>query len=287
MKTTTFHIIGMCCATEQSIIEARMRALPYVNHFAINLLAEKMTVEYSGGEQNIIQELQKIGFSARVQQTNDTRTWWQKNDVLLLTIFSACLAAIGFLVEQVFAHTLSQIFFLASILTGSWKILIKSMLSVERFTLDMNVLMTVATVGAIIIGEWEEASVVIILFALSLLLEQASIKRTRRAMDSLIRQSPTTARVRRNSKEETIAVEEIAIDEVLIILPGEIIHLDGIVIAGNSFVNQSAITGESVPSEKCVNEKVYAGTINQLGMLEIRVTDFYNDTMLSKILHRI
>ncbi|MEK7263777.1 MAG: cation-translocating P-type ATPase [Bacteroidota bacterium] len=288
MKTTTFHIIGMCCATEQSLIEAKIRELPYVKHIAINLLAEKLTVEFSGNDQSIIHELQKIGFGARVQQTKDTRTYWEKNETLILTCASLLLALSGFITASTAnVALLSKIIFLASIATGGFKVFIKAFHSLKQLHLEMNVLMAVATLGAITIGELEEASVVILLFSFSLFLEQTSLKRTRKAIDSLMKQSPTKANVLRNSIEENELVENIVKGEIIIVRPGEIIPLDGIVVSGNSFVNQSAITGESVPVDKKPLDKVYAGTINQNGSLDIQVTEWSTDTVLVKILHSI
>lgn len=142
--------------------------------------------------------------------------------------------------------------------------------------------MTIAVIGAIYLRQFEEAAVIVVLFALSDYLEEFGIKRSQTALQKLIDSTPKTALLK--DKEKEIPVENLKIGEIVIIKPGDTIPIDGIVKYGNSIVDESSITGESLPKNKFINDKVYAGTINGSGYLEIIVTKKAKDTTLSKII---
>lgn len=151
----------------------------------------------------------------------------------------------------------------------------------------METLMTVAIIGAFAIGEWSEGAVVVILFALSETLERYSMDKARNSIRSLIEIAPKEALIRRNGQEVAIPVKDIQIGDTMIIKPSQKIAMDGFVIKGYSAVNQSAITGESIPVEKQINDEVFAGTLNTEGLLEVEVTKRTEDTTLSKIIHLV
>lgn len=151
----------------------------------------------------------------------------------------------------------------------------------------MKTLMTVAIIGAAIIGEWAEGAVVVILFAISEALERYSMDQARQSIRSLMDIAPKEALVRRHGQEMLVPVEDVAIGDIMIVKPGQKIAMDGIVTNGNSIVNQAAITGESVPVVKTVNDEVFAGTLNEEGLLEVRITKLVEDTTISKIIELV
>ena len=151
----------------------------------------------------------------------------------------------------------------------------------------MKTLMTVAVIGGAIIGKWAEVSVVVILFAISEALERFSMDKARQSIRSLMDIAPKEALVRRKGQEMMIHVDDIAVGDIMIVKPGQKIAMDGMVVSGYSAVNQAAITGESVPVEKAVDDEVFAGTLNEEGLLEVEITKLVEDTTISKIIHLV
>lgn len=153
--------------------------------------------------------------------------------------------------------------------------------------LDIDFLMIAAALGAAAIGEWEEGALLLFLFTLSGALEEFAIERTRKAIESLANLRPDIARVRRNGEEQTIGVNQLTVGDVVLVRPGERLPVDGKVIKGNSSIDQSPITGESVPVHKAIDAQVFAGTINGSGALEITVDKLADESTLSKIIHLV
>lgn len=156
-----------------------------------------------------------------------------------------------------------------------------------RLDFDMRTLMTIAIFGATIIGEWAEAAVVVVLFAISEALERHSMDKARKSIKSLMEIAPNEATVYRNGKETVVPVEEVVIGDIMIVKPGQKVAMDGIVIKGSSSVNEAAITGESIPAAKQPGDEVFAGTLNEEGHLEVKVTKYVEDTTISKIIELV
>src|SRR5699024_7383792 len=137
--------------------------------------------------------------------------------------------------------------YLAAIAIGGFHLFIAGFKNLFRFYFDMKTLMTIAIIGAALIGEWVEGAVVVLLFALSEALESYSIDKARQSISSLIDIAPNKATIKRTNETIVLDVEDIKVDDVMIIKPGEKIAMDGEVISGQTSVNQAAITGESMP----------------------------------------
>jgi Cd2+/Zn2+-exporting ATPase len=182
----------------------------------------------------------------------------------------------------------ARILYALGILSGAWRVLPKASLAARRLRPDMNLLMMIAVLGAVAIGEWFEAATVSFLFAVSLALESWSVGRARRAVAALMTLAPPTARRRRtDGGEQEIPPSEVSVGDVFVVKPGERIPLDGRVVAGSSGVNQAPITGESLPVAKTTGDAVFAGSINGDGALDIECTRPAGDTTLAHIVRMV
>ncbi|MDQ0413754.1 Cd2+/Zn2+-exporting ATPase [Mesobacillus stamsii] len=210
------------------------------------------------------------------------KPFWQENANLLL---SGAMIIVASLYDE--KSVTAILLFLGAIFIGGYTLFKSGIKNLLRLDFDMRALMTVAIIGAAIIGEWSEGAVVVILFAISEVLERYSMDKARASIRSLMDIAPKEALVRRNGREFTIHVKEIEVGDIMIVKPGEKIAMDGDVTAGSSAVNQSAITGESVPAEKNVGNEVFAGSINGEGLMEVKVTKLVEDSTIAKIIHLV
>lgn len=203
--------------------------------------------------------------------------------------YSSLFMAFGFLSMFINGNDniVTALLFIASMLVGGLSLLKTGLHNLVRFEFDMRTLMTIAVIGGVIIGEWAEVAVVVILFALSEELERFSMDRARKSIQSLMDIAPNQAIVKRFGQETTVHVNDIVIGDMMIVKPGQKIAMDGVIVGGSSSINQAAITGESVPVEKSLDDEVFAGTLNEEGHLEVKVTKLVNDTTLAKIIHLV
>ncbi|UHH27066.1 heavy metal translocating P-type ATPase [Halobacterium noricense] len=184
-------------------------------------------------------------------------------------------------------NTASAAILILATIVGGYDIAKTAYHEVTNRTLGIKTLVTLAAIGAIIIGEYWEAAAVVFLFSLGSYLEGRTMRKTRTALQELLEMTPDTATVRRDGELQEVPAREVEEDEVVVVKPGGKIPVDGDVVDGESAVNQAPVTGESAPVHKADGDEVYAGTVNQEGALEIRTTGAGSDTTLERIIRRV
>ncbi|SEG66547.1 cation-translocating P-type ATPase [Paenibacillus sp. UNC499MF] len=202
-------------------------------------------------------------------------------------VISAVLFAIAFFTDgRVPAYVSIPLYLIIMALSG-YMTFVKGAKNLFRLKFNIDTLMTIALVGAIVIGEWKEATLVAILFGLNELLEGMGMEKARRSMETLLQVAPKEAVLLTDGQETVVPIASLKIGDLVQVRSGQKIPSDGIVEEGRSSVNEAAITGESLPVEKAPGEKVFGGSINNEGLLKIRIEKAYQDSSLAKILHLV
>ena len=294
-----YRVQGFTCANCAGKFEKNVKQLSGVEDAKVNFGASKIAVygnatieelEKAGAFENLKVTPEKSARQAPQEVKEDTKEdkvpFYKKHSTLL---YASLLIAFGYLSSYVNGeeNIVTTLLFLASMFIGGLSLFKVGLQNLLRFEFDMKTLMTVAVIGGAIIGEWAEVAIVVILFAISEALERFSMDRARQSIRSLMDIAPKEALVRRNGQEIMIHVDDIAVGDIMIVKPGQKIAMDGVVVSGYSAVNQAAITGESVPVEKTVDNEVFAGTLNEEGLLEVEITKLVEDTTISKIIHLV
>ncbi|MCP2618821.1 HAD-IC family P-type ATPase [Candidatus Aminicenantes bacterium AC-335-A11] len=292
ISSLRLYIEGMDCSEETKIIEKKLKNLQGIKDMKFYLVTQEIEIKYDSKllkPTEIINSINQTGMKASIKrQSKEELSFWERRKHLITTIIAGILTVTGIILSRLeISQNIVIPVFVTAIITGGFFIARKGIAALRTLSLDMNFLMTIAVIGAAFIGEWVEASVVVVLFSIAQLLENYSMDRARHAIRSLMELSPPKALVKRDGKEIELDVNLVKIGEIIVIKPGEKIPLDGKVIKGNSYVNQAPITGESMPIEKKKGDIVFAGTINQNGFLEVKVTHSAKDTTLARIIHMV
>jgi Zn2+/Cd2+-exporting ATPase len=287
-EVTQWMVGGVCCAMEEHVLRKSLDGWIGRDGYVFTLVTGILEVRTSVRDDEVVTRLRQAGFDARRRATVVPRESFVKNHSdALRTGVAALLAGGGMIADHAAIPGMGNALLLSAILLGGWKVGVKSGKAILLLTLDMNVLMTVAVLGALAIGRWEEGASVIVLFSVALMLESYSVARTRNAIQSLMALSPDQATVARNGQEVVVAAGAVVEGDHIVIRPGERIPLDGEVVEGQSEVNESPITGEAVPVTKGAGQRVFAGTINGHGAMVVRVTRVYENTTLARIVQSI
>lgn len=286
----TYRIQGLSCTNCAAKFENNVRDLEGVKEAKINFGASKISISGSA----TIEDIEKAGafdnLKIRTEQEQVTEKepiWKQKENIKV--VLSAILLFISWMLERQYGEgtLLPVLGYAAAILIGGYSLFLNGLKNLIRLRFDMHTLMTVAIMGAAILGEWGEGATVVILFAISEALEKYSMDKARNSIESLMNIAPKEALVRRGHHEIMMAVDAIEVGDTMIVKPGQKLAMDGRIIKGASTLNQAAITGESEPLFKTVEEEVYAGTLNGEGLLEVEVTKRVEDTTIAKIIHLV
>ena len=292
---TSIRIMQMDCPTEEALIRNKLGGMSTVVGMEFNLMQRVLTVTHApGAHDKILDAIRSLGFVPEVPDTathaaparaatplRERRTW---------TLAAAGVAALASEVATWVAMPL----WLAGILAGFAVALSgfgtyrKGWIAIRNGNLNINALMSIAVTGAMALGQWPEAAMVMVLFAVAELIEAKSLDRARHAIEGLVKLAPETATVQQADGSWTsVDARSVALGALVRVQPAERIALDGEIVEGRSTVNQAAITGESLPVEKTVGDAVFAGTINEAGSFHYRVSAAAGNTTLARIIHAV
>jgi Cd2+/Zn2+-exporting ATPase len=308
----TYKVRGMDCAEEVAVLRQVVGpVVGGVDHLAFDVLNGRMTVADEArdvSEAKIISAVAKTGMNVVPWEADSGKSEEDRHrrQQVLFTAASGAFVLLGFALHVWLSggwgpawkllgshagepkHWLEIVTYLAAVVFGGRFVVVKAWYAARNLRPDINMLMTVAVLGAMGIGEWFEAATVAFLFALSLALESWSVGRARRAIAALLDLAPPTVRLlRADGTEAEVPVAEVQPGDRFIVPPCARIALDGRVISGASAVNQAPITGESMPVEKEQGAKVFAGAINGDGTLTIEATKTAENTTLARIIRMV
>lgn len=307
MRKIELRVEGMDCAEEVSAIRQQLREVPGLLRLEFDLLGQRLVASIDESllsEAALVEAVDGSGVRVVAHSTDSKvqdRSSHMRRRVVAMTISGAALL-LGFLVHAagtgigaalagdggVATPLLARLIYGVAVVAGAWFVAPKAWSSLQRLRPDMNLLMVVAVLGAVGIGEWFEAATVAFLFAASLVLEAWSVGRARRAITALLSKVPEEARVLgENGTERLVPVARVGIASRVLVKPGERVPLDGRVAQGSSEVNQAPITGESVPVPKGPGDLVFAGTVNGDAALELVSTTAASDSTLSRIIRMV
>ncbi|MBN3862960.1 heavy metal translocating P-type ATPase [Pseudomonas frederiksbergensis] len=291
-RLSNFRIEAMDCPTEQTLIQNKLGKLAGVQQLEFNLINRVLGVTHDlPGTAPIIDAIQSLGMHAEPLEQGveaptpvpEKKPWWP-----------LALSGVGALAAEVIHFTnaapngVVAVIALISILSGGLGTYKKGWIALKNLNLNINALMSIAVTGAVLIGQWPEAAMVMFLFTVAELIEARSLDRARNAIGGLMQMTPEQATVlQADGRWLAQPVKNIELGARVRVRPGERIGLDGEVVSGSSTIDQAPITGESLPVEKSIGDKVFAGTINQSGSLEYVVSAAADHSTLARIIHAV
>ena len=290
--TSQIRIAQMDCPTEEGLIRKKLNGIKGVSGLQFNLMNRILTVSYPKGKlPEILAAIKSLDYTPEVIEAHEKQklsgfkptpiSWWKYVAGVLVALASEACE---------FAHLPEWLSLglalvaIALVGLGTYK---KGFIALKNFNFNMNALMAVAVTGAVLIGSWPEAAMVMVLFELSEAIEQLSLDRARGAIRSLLSLAPQTAKVEKDGHFTEIPAKEVQVGDIIRVFPGERLAVDGTVLSGETSIDQSPITGESMPVEKKVGDTVFAGTINKNGTITYRAESDVDNSMPSRIIAAI
>ncbi len=282
-------IEGMDCSDCALVIEHSVGRMQGVLHCSVNFAAGIMRVEFDGQKidrRAIAIRVSSLGYAVPAE---GLALRYAENRELIISLASGLLLLLGWVGARIFAFPapLSLGFYLAAYVVGGWEISRHAWHALRARHFDTDLLMMLAALGAALLGDFAEGALLLFLFSLGHALEERALDRARAAVRALADLTPKTALVRRAGAEVEVPVEGLRIEDVAIVRPGARIPVDGLVVAGRSGVDQSPVTGESLPVDKQPGDQAFAGSVNGEGVLEVQVTRLAKDSTLARVMEMV
>ncbi|MGV8145301.1 MAG: heavy metal translocating P-type ATPase [Alkaliphilus sp.] len=296
IKNSEIVIEGLDCPDCAIGLTKTMQKVEGIEKVEVDFFSGKMRVEHTNDVEGIIKQIKKSGYRGEIEQkkvgSDNEKSYLNSGEWLNIGTVTTILSGIFILAGAVStlllgSKNLGDVFFVLAIISGGYEISKRGIASLKVKNLDMNILMIIAILGAILIGEYSEGALVVFLFSIGNSLQSFTMSKTKKSISSLIELAPNEAILKTCCGSETVPVEDLKINDVILIKPGMRVAIDGRVIKGHSMINQATITGESIPVEKNIGDEVFAGTINEHGFLEVNVSKISKDTKLANIIRLI
>ena len=295
MRHCTLELGGVACRNCAFNLERELNAVPGVHRVTANPAARVVGVQYETDSilQAVEKRIEELGFHITQPSTEPKPTFWRRNTGLIWAGLTLLFLLLGVAAENwgsLFAPGFPQlyiVFFVLAYIAGGHDGLREAVRDLRHGALNVDFLMIASATGAAAIGLWAEGATLLFLFSLSGALEEYAMDRTRNAIEALTSLRPTEATVRMGSEERRVAVEAVRVGDIVVVRPGEQVAVDGTVIRGQTSINQAAITGESIPVNKTLDDEVFAGTINQEGAIDVRTTKEAKDSTLAKVIQLV
>jgi len=296
-ETETFSVPSMDCPSCAGTVESALSRIEGVLDYDTRPASGRVVVTYDPGRAtrgDVVAGIENAGYEV-VEGEETTESVWRSRRALKTGVGAVLLLA-GVVVEYLGVPNPTLTAVLGRTITLDWAlyvlaaaaagqaILRNGWYSAKARSLDIDFLMSAGVIGAVAVDLPFEAATLAVLFSVSELLERYSMDRARTSMSELMDLSPDTATVRRDGAEETVAVEDVAVGDRVVVRPGERIPVDGVVVEGTSAVDESPITGESVPVDATAGDEVYAGSIVEEGYLEVETTASAGESTLAKVI---
>lgn len=284
----SFSVEGMDCADCAAKLERRVRSLSGVREARVDFALARLTLTATALDDvapRVVRAAAEMGYRLTAEdapERQSRRTLPRST----LTLTAGALIVAGF-VAQALAPATSPWLFATAMIAGGARVARAAYYSLRARSVDMNVLMTLAAAGAAAIGQWSEGALVMFLFSLGALLQAATLERTRRAIGGLMSNAPDTARVIIDGQERSTPASALTPGDLVRVLPGERLPVDGVIVEGGAAVDEAAVTGESMPVAKSPGDRVFAGSLAEGGALTVRASSTGDQTTVARIVHLV
>ena len=280
---------GMDCSDCVTVIEHSLARMDGVLAVNVSYVYQNMRIEYDRQKirrPEIEKRIHSLGYEVPAE---GVRSWYKENQEVLFSLLAGLLVLIGWLGQTFFGlnELVATGIYIAAYFFGGWEISHHAWHALRERHFDTDLLMVAAAIGAAILGEWTEGALLLFLFSLGHALEERALDHARSAVRALADLAPKIALVKRDGRETELPVEQVTLEDVVVVRPGVRIPVDGQVLSGQSSVNQSPVTGESIPVDKSPDSQVFAGSINGEGVLEVSTTRLAKDSTLSRVMQLV
>ncbi|MDD4238026.1 MAG: cation-translocating P-type ATPase, partial [Desulfotomaculaceae bacterium] len=286
-ENSSYRLTGLSCADCAAKLQNKLSELPGIMSLQLNFGTAALEVSHTCPAGDIIKVVKKSGYGIEATAGGQEGFFYRQKG-FILTAISGLLLGIALVLSLLgIEGPLLPMLYTASILVGGYEAARSGLYALKSFSLDINFLVIVAAAGAIAIGEWSEGATVVFLFSLGNMLQAYTMEKSRNSIRALISLAPKEAMIKRYGFTISVPTNEILPGDILLVRPGARIAMDGNVLSGISEVDQSPVTGESLPVGKNPGDKVYAGTVNGQGFMEITVTGTSQDNTLARIIRLV